>query len=62
MRRRFLLIANPTAGVAGAPLVEEVASELARGGASVTRAAAADVAAARRVARMAARERQTTMP
>jgi len=54
MRRRFLLIANPTAGLAGAPLVEEVASELARRGASVTRAVAADALAARRAAGVAA--------
>ena len=54
MRRRFFLIANPGAGVAGATLVDDVARALERSGASVTRTAAGDVAAARRAARQAA--------
>ena len=54
MRRRFFLIANPTAGVAGAPLVEDVVRALERNGASLARTMAADVVAARRAARMAA--------
>lgn len=54
MRRRFFLIANPGAGVAGAPLVEDVVRALGQAGASVTRTIAADVLAARRAARLAA--------
>jgi diacylglycerol kinase (ATP) len=54
MRRRFFLIANPTAGVAGAPLVEDVVRALERNGASLARTMAADVVAARRAAAMAA--------
>ena len=55
MRRRFFLIANPTAGVAGAPLVEEVVRALERQAARpLTRTMAADSVAARRAARMAA--------
>ena len=54
MRRRFFLIANPAAGVAGAPLVEDVVRALERSGASLTRATAVDFVAARRAARMAA--------
>jgi hypothetical protein len=54
MRRRFFLIANPAAGVAGAPLVEDVVRALERSGASLTRAIAVDFVAARRAARMAA--------
>jgi diacylglycerol kinase (ATP) len=54
MRRRFLLLANPTAGIARAPLVDEVVSALERRGASVTRTLAEDVTAVRRAAAMAA--------
>ena len=54
MRRRFFLIANPAAGVAGAPLVEDVVRALERAGASLTRAKAVDFVAARRAARSAA--------
>ena len=54
MRRRFFLIANPAAGVAGAPLVEDVVRALERQGASLTRTIAADIVAVRRAARMAA--------
>src|SRR5262245_36381779 len=54
MRRRFFLLANPTAGVAGAPLVEEVMCALELRGASIARTFSADVAAARRAAVVAA--------
>lgn len=54
MRHRFFLIANPGAGVAGAPLVDDVVQLLGRRGATVTRTTAADVVAARRAARLAA--------
>ena len=54
MRRRFLVIANPGAGIAGAPLVADVVGALERRGASVTRIVAADPAGARRAAREAA--------
>ena len=54
MRRRFFLIDNPGAGISGSPLVEDVVRPLAKGGASVTRAGAADMAAARLAVRMAA--------
>src|SRR5438046_2811870 len=37
MRRRFFLVENPGAGVAGSPLVEDVARLLAKAGAEVTR-------------------------
>ena len=54
MRRRFFLLANPTAGVAGVPLLEEVVRALEGRGASLTRTIAADPVAARRAAVMAA--------
>jgi diacylglycerol kinase (ATP) len=54
MRRRFFLLANPTAGVAGVPLLEQVVRALEGRGASITRTIAADPAAARRAAVMAA--------
>src|SRR5438552_2311294 len=54
MRRRFFLISNPAAGVAGATLVEDAMRALERNGASLTRTMAVDIAAARRAARMAA--------
>jgi diacylglycerol kinase (ATP) len=54
MRRRFFLISNPAAGVAGATLVEDAMRALERSGASLTRTMAVDIAAARRAARMAA--------
>jgi YegS/Rv2252/BmrU family lipid kinase len=54
MRRRFFLIVNPAAGIAGVPLVDDVVRELARHGASITRAEGADVPAARHAARQAA--------
>lgn len=54
MRRRFFLIANPGAGVAGAPLVEEVARALASRGATVERTTAANLTAATHAARQAA--------
>jgi diacylglycerol kinase (ATP) len=53
MRRRFLLIANPVAGVAGAPLVADVVRALQRRGATVTCITAGDPAAAQRAARQA---------
>ena len=40
MRHRFFLIANPGAGIAGSPLVEEVVRELAACGATVSVASA----------------------
>jgi diacylglycerol kinase family enzyme len=55
MRRRFYLIANPGAGLARAPLVEEVAHALGRAGASVTRIVASDVEVSRGEIRQAAR-------
>ena len=55
MRRNFLLIANPGAGVAGSPLVAEVARALERGRAKITHTAVADgPEATRRAARQAA--------
>jgi YegS/Rv2252/BmrU family lipid kinase len=54
MRRRFFLIANPGAGLAGAPLVEDVARMLAARGANVERTTAADLKAAMHAAREAA--------
>jgi diacylglycerol kinase family enzyme len=54
MRRRFFLITNPGAGVAGAPLVDEVVGALRQAGATVARTIAADIVAARRAARLAA--------
>jgi diacylglycerol kinase (ATP) len=54
MRRRFFVISNPVAGLAGVPLVEEVVRALEGAGASVTRATPADPAAARIAARRAA--------
>jgi diacylglycerol kinase family enzyme len=54
MRKRFFLIANPVAGIAGSPLVEDVVRELARRGASVTHFRGVDTAAARGAARKAA--------
>jgi len=54
MRRRFFLIVNPGAGVAGVPLVEDVVRLLEAAGASVTRATPADSTASRLAARGAA--------
>jgi diacylglycerol kinase (ATP) len=54
MRRRFYLVANPGAGIAGIPLLEEVVATLERGGALVTRSESSDVEGARREARRAA--------
>jgi diacylglycerol kinase (ATP) len=54
MRRRFFLVANPDAGMAGIPLLEEVVATLERGGAVVTRSASSDVEGARREVRRAA--------
>jgi diacylglycerol kinase (ATP) len=54
MRRRFFLIANPGAGVAGVPLVEEVMRELASRGATVERTTAASLKIATHAAREAA--------
>jgi diacylglycerol kinase family enzyme len=54
MRRRFFLVENPGAGVAGSPLVEDVARLLAKAGAEVTRTRGADIAAARLALRKAA--------
>jgi diacylglycerol kinase (ATP) len=56
MRQRFFLMENPAAGIAGSPLVEDVVRELARQGASITRARGSDIAAARDAAREAAAE------
>ena len=59
MRRRFFLMENPGAGIAGSPLVEDVVRQLARGGASVTRERRARYTRRPpRNARKAARERQ----
>jgi len=54
MRRRFFLVANPGAGIAGIPLLDEVVATLERGGAVVTRGVSADVEGARCEARRAA--------
>jgi YegS/Rv2252/BmrU family lipid kinase len=54
MRSRFFLIANPGAGIAGAPLVEEVMRALASRGATVERTTAANLTAATHAARQAA--------
>ena len=54
MRRNFLLIANPGAGLSGSPLVDQVAEALRREGASVVCTRPPDVQAARRAAREAA--------
>jgi diacylglycerol kinase family enzyme len=48
MRHRFLLIANPGAGLAGYPLVDAVTNALARAGAQVTRVCTGSAQAARR--------------
>jgi diacylglycerol kinase family enzyme len=53
-RRRFYLIANPGAGLNGAPLVEEVVNALLRAGAEVTLRQPADAAAGRAQAHEAA--------
>jgi len=53
MRRRFFVIANPGAGVAGTPLVEEVLRLLQAAGATLTSTRPADSAAARQAAREA---------
>jgi YegS/Rv2252/BmrU family lipid kinase len=54
MRRRFFLIANPGAGVSGAPLVDEVMRALVSRGATVERTTAASLKAATLSAREAA--------
>jgi diacylglycerol kinase family enzyme len=54
MRRRFFLIANPVAGLTGAPLAGEVARMLERAGATVACTRPGDIEAARRAAREAA--------
>jgi diacylglycerol kinase family enzyme len=54
MRRRFYLIANPGAGSAYSPLVEDTVRRLARAGATIERADPVDLAAARRLAHAAA--------
>ena len=54
MRRRFFLVENPGAGVAGSPLVEDVACLLAKGGATLTRTRSRDVATDQLAVRKAA--------
>ena len=54
MRRRFFLIVNPGAGIAGSPLVEDTVRALERAGASVTRATPENAGASRAAARQAA--------
>ncbi len=54
MRKRFFLMENPVAGIAGSALVEDVVRELGRHGALITRFRGADIAAARGAARKAA--------
>lgn len=54
MRRRFFLVFNPGAGLAGVPLVEDVVRSLEQAGASVTRATPVDAGAAQAAARRAA--------
>lgn len=54
MRRRFFLVENPGAGVAGSPLVEDVVRLLAKGGATVTRTRGADIPTDQRAVRRAA--------
>jgi YegS/Rv2252/BmrU family lipid kinase len=55
MRRRFLLIVNPGAGVAGSSLAVATGQALERAGAAVVRLQPDDLAAARRLAGQAAR-------
>src|SRR5262249_28758833 len=47
MRRRFFLVENPGAGVAGSPLVEDAVRLLAKAGASVARSRSSDIPSAR---------------
>src|SRR6187200_2326364 len=54
MRRRFLLIANPAAGIANTPLVENVARTLRQAGATITRTVASDLTQASCAAKHAA--------
>lgn len=54
MRRRFLLIANPAAGIANTPLVENVARSLRQAGATITRTVASDLTQASCAAKHAA--------
>jgi diacylglycerol kinase (ATP) len=54
MRRRFFLVENPGAGVAGSPLVQDVVRLLAKTGASVTSSRNGDIPAARLAVRKAA--------
>ena len=54
MRRRFFLLFNPGAGIAGVPLLDEVVKTLERGGAILSRATALDVRCACLEARAAA--------
>lgn len=57
MRRRFFLVTNPAAGVAGIALVEKVVAALEQSGAIVTRAAQGSLPDARAAARDAAASR-----
>src|SRR5262245_66562637 len=54
MRRRFFLMENPGAGVAGSPLVEDVVRLLANAGATITRSRSIDIPSARTAVREAA--------
>jgi diacylglycerol kinase (ATP) len=54
MRRRFFLVENPGAGLAGSPLVEDVVRLLGKAGASVTHNRFPDIPAARLAVRKAA--------
>ena len=54
MRRRFFLVENPGAGVAGSPLVEDAVRLLTKAGASVARCPNADIPSARTAVRKAA--------
>jgi diacylglycerol kinase family enzyme len=54
MRRRFFLVENPGAGVAGSPLIEDVVRLLTNAGAMITRSQSSDFPTARTAARKAA--------
>jgi diacylglycerol kinase (ATP) len=54
MRRRFFLMENPGAGVAGSPLIEDVVRLLANAGATIKRRRSIDIPSARTAVREAA--------
>jgi diacylglycerol kinase (ATP) len=54
MRRRFFLVENPGAGVAGSPLIEDVVRLLTNAGATIARSRDIDIPSARTAVRTAA--------